>query len=281
MKNRAFLAIIIAAILYGTSGVFIKYMSIPASSIAWFRTLIPGGIVAIWILATGKRLFTGNIKAMLLASSLNAIRMYLFFVAYIYTSIGNAVIMYYTWPIFATIFGVTILKESIGKRQVGLLILAFTGIVISYLNQHFSFENQDFIGMSAALLAALLYSLSVIIFKSEAHNYRSEELIFYQNFVGMLVFAPFIFINNPVPNLLDLELVGSYSVLIGIFAYYLFFYGLKHMKASTASMLTYMEIVSALIFSYIFFGDILSWNMFLGGGFIILSTAMLKNYKRS
>jgi len=213
---------------------------------------------------------------MLGGSMINAVRMYLFLVAFIYTSIGNAVIVFYTWPIFGTLLGATLLKEHITRRQIALLGLAFTGIITAYSNQDFSFENQDFIGMTAAISSAFLYALTVIIFKTETPNYTRNEIIFYQNIVGALVFIPFFIFNEPTPTVKDMTLGISYGLMVGIMAYSFFFFGLKYLEASKASMLTYVEVVSAVLLSYLVLGDVLSRNMIVGGGCIILSTILLR-----
>jgi len=276
MKEKAYLAILTGATIGGVGGLFIKFMSIPATSIACIRMMVPCLLLGGWLLSTGTRIFRGNYKVMLGGSMINAVRMYLFLVAFIYTSIGNAVIVFYTWPIFGTLLGATLLKEHITRRQIALLGLAFTGIITAYSNQDFSFENQDFIGMTAAISSAFLYALTVIIFKTETPNYTRNEIIFYQNIVGALVFIPFFIFNEPTPTVKDMTLGISYGLMVGIMAYSFFFFGLKYLEASKASMLTYVEVVSAVLLSYLVLGDVLSWNMIVGGGCIILSTILLR-----
>jgi len=41
-------------------------------------------------------------------------------------------------------------------------------------------------------------------------------------------------------------------------------------------MLTYVEVVSAVLLGYLVLGEVLSWNMVVGGGCIILSTILLR-----
>lgn len=193
MKEKAYLAVLTGATIGGVGGLFIKAMSISATSIACIRMMVPCVLLGAWMSYTGVRFFRGNYKVMLGGSMINAVRMYLFLVAFIYTSIGNAIIVFYTWPIFGTLLGATLLKEHITRRQIALLGLAFVGIIIAYSNQDFSFDNQDFIGMSAALGSAFLYALSVIIFKTETQNYTRNEIVFYQNIVGALCSFPSLF----------------------------------------------------------------------------------------
>lgn len=276
MNQKAFLAVIVGALMAGSSGVFIKYLDIPATSLSFIRTVIPTVILGSWMIWRSIPFFRGNYKVMFAASVLNSLRMYLFFTAYIYTSIGNAVIISYTWPIFVTILSVVFLKEVVSRKEVLLLILAFFGIVIVYSNKPLTFEDRDFIGMTAALGMAAVYATTVILFKKESQNYSRWELIFYQNFASSLIFLPFILINEPTPTTFDWAVASSHAIFLGIIGFSFFFYGLRRLNASRASMIAYIEIISALCFSVFWMKEELTPNMIIGGVLIVISTMMLR-----
>ncbi|NND33508.1 MAG: EamA family transporter [Saprospiraceae bacterium] len=276
MAQRAFLSVVIGSIIAGLTGIIIKNISVPASSIAFVRTALPTAILAIWMMNRRITFFRGNYKRMLLASVLNAIRMYLFLTAFIYTSITQAVIMLFTWPIFVNILSSFWLKEKISVKQLITLLMAFSGIVIIYGNQSFNLDNRDFIGMSAGILSALFYSISYIIYKTEIDNFHRNEIIFYQNLVGGFVFLPFFFFINPWPQLNDFPLLITYGILMGIVIFNFFFYGLKYLKASQASMIAYVEIISAVATGIIFMGDELSPQILVGGLCILVSIYLIR-----
>lgn len=281
MAQRAFLSVVIGSIIAGLTGLFIKNISVPASSIAFVRTAVPSLLIAIWMLSRRISFFRGNYRKMLLASALNAIRMYLFLIAFIYTSITQAVIMLFTWPIFVNILSSIWLKEKISGRQIGILALAFTGIIIIYGKQSLNLDNHDFIGMSAGVLSAFFYSISYIIYKTEIDNYHRNELIFYQNLIGAFVFMPFFLFINPWPTDYDLPLMLTYATLMGIVIFNFFFYGLKYLKASQASMIAYVEIISAVAIGVIFMGDEITRQIIIGGLFILGSIYLLRHLPRT
>ena len=279
MNKKAFLSVLTGSIIAGLTGLFIKNISVPASSIAFVRTALPTVVLGLWMFHRGLSFFRGNYPRMLLASTLNAIRMYLFLVAYVYTTITQAVIMLFTWPIFVNIISSIWLKEKISTRQVFILALAFLGIVIIYSEQPFSLDNRDFLGMSAGIVSALFYSISYVIYKSEIQNYHRNEVIFYQNLVGGVLFIPFIFINTPVPNTQDIVLMSGYAFLMGIVIFNFFFYGLKYLNASQASLINYVEILGAVSVGIIFMNDNITANILIGGLFIISSISMVRYIK--
>lgn len=275
MNRRAYFAVLTAAGLAGLSGLFIKHMSIPPTSIAWIRTAVPTLLLGSIFLFQRRKVFRSGTKYMLLASLLNVGRMYCFFYAFVHTTIGNATVILFTWPVFVTIFSAVFLKEKISKRQAGLLVMAMAGIAIIYA-QDLSFSGEDFRGMTGALGAAFFYSITVVIFKSNGQNYGRFEMIFFQNLLGAFLFLPFILINAPVPTSLDWTLTISHALFLGTFAFSLFFYGLKRMKASRTSMIAYFEIVVALITAVFIMDETLSTNMLVGGAFIVGATYLLR-----
>ncbi len=276
MVLNPYLETILAGLIWGSTGLFIKYLNLPPTTITFFRLAIPTIILFIFLIIKKVKLFQGNNKLILLASTLNAGRVFLYTVGFTFASIGNAIIILYTWPIFTTIFSVLFLKEKVPKRTFFLLFIALIGTILIYINKEFSLSDNNFMGMMAMLLSAAIYALTVIIFKKESEKYTKYETIFYQNIIGSIIFIPFIFINKPVPTLPQVGIGIAYGIIIGIVGFILFFSALKKIKASTVSFLSYTEVVSAIILSVIFFQETLTWNMIAGGLLIILATSLIK-----
>lgn len=281
MKLNPYLAVVFAATIGGSSGIFIKLLNLPSTTITFFRVFVPVAILLIYLGWKKVKLFKGNYKIMLVASGLNAARMFLYMVAYRYTSVGSAVVLLFTWPIFATIFGAIFLKEKVSKRTALLVGMAFLGIIIMYLNKEINFGSNDFIGMGAMLLSAIIFSITAVIFKKELKNYSTAETIFYQNLIGAIVFLPFIFINKPLPTIAQTSVASVYAFIVGIVAFLLFFYALKKLKMSHYSLFTYWEIPAALVFSVIFFKEVITLNMIFGGALIIIAGLLLRREKQT
>ena len=277
MKFNPSLEVIIAAIIWGTNGVFIKLLDLPSTTISFFRLGIPTIILLIYFKLKKINFFAVENKLlMIFASFLFGIKTILMILGFQFSPLSTAVIVIYTWPIFATIFSAIILKEKIVKRNIPLLILAFIGIIFIFFNQNISFGNLEFLGLTFMLIVAILHALIIIIFKKQSDKNSKYETIFYQNIVGFLMFSPFIFINTPTPTLLQTGIGITYGTLIGLIGFIFFFSALKKINASTASHLTYVEVISAVIFGMIIFKELLTWNIVVGGLLIITSTYLMK-----
>ena len=278
MQIHPYFKVLLATIFWATSGPFVKYIQLPVTTLSFYRGAIPVSILALVLMWNGeiKKIHNGNIKLMIGASVLNALRMIFYYSAYALTTIGNAIILLFTWPILVAIFGSVFLRERISTRQVALFGVAFSGIIVLTLNKEISFQSTSFLGMMCAFISAAFYAATVVIFKKESANYSWKETIFFQNLVAAFVFLPFIFLDDPTPTADQIGQVVGFFILIGILAFGLFFSALQSIDASKASLLAYCELAFAMAFGIFFFGEVLTWNLIVGGALIVGASAALR-----
>jgi drug/metabolite transporter (DMT)-like permease len=243
---------------------------------------VPALLLGIFLKLYQKRqIFRHNYKLMLAASTLNALRMFLYFLSFAYTTVANGIIILYTWPIFSSIFGKVFLKEKSKIGEWGLIALAFFGAMVMVINQQFSFSNVDLLGMLFMLGSAAVYAITVIIFKKESEEYSPVETTFYQNLVGAFLFLPFIFVHwqslTPVSSLIAMT---HYGLIVGIGSFLLIFSALKRLKVLHFSLVGYWEIVAGVLFSVWLLGEKVTWNIAVGGLMIVLAGASLIYYQR-
>ncbi len=268
--------VLLAATIWGSSGIFIKLLGLPVTTIAFFRMTIPALILFAFLKLRKGKVFKKGSKLMLVASSINALHMFFYFVAFSFTSVSNAIILLYTWPVFATILGLMFLKEKVSVRKFVLLGFAFAGVILVFSGKGLSVSSADFIGMGSMLISASLYSVAIIIFKRESPRYSNMETIFYQNVIGAFAFAPFLFF-NPLPSLAQSLTAIAYALLIGVAGFGLFFAALKRINVSAASGISYFEIVSAMLLATVILGETITLKMAAGGLMVAVSTLLLRN----
>jgi drug/metabolite transporter (DMT)-like permease len=266
---------LLGATIGATSGVFIKLLQLPSTTMGFFRFAIPTLVILGYFRWNGLRILPGNRRLMLTLSLLNAARMFFFFVAYLYTTMGNAIIILFTWPIFAAIFGMGVLKEKADRRSVWLILLAFAGIVIMYSGESLSFGNRDFLGMLYMLISAIIYGIVTVLFKREAPNYSKIEAVFYQNVAGAIVFLPF-FVLKPLPEPAKLVTATIYALIVGLLGWIIFMSALKRLRIGHYALLSYFEVPAAIIFGVLFFGETVTRNMVAGGALILIASLLLQ-----
>jgi drug/metabolite transporter (DMT)-like permease len=276
MKLSNYTKIILAAVIWSTSGIFIKKLGLPATTLSFFRVAVPTFILLGFFLIKQQSLFRDASWQLWVASLLNAGRLYLVFAAFLLTTISTAIIMLFSWPVFTAIFGRIFLKERLSTRKKVLIVLPFMGVILMYLSVDISLTNTVFLGLSAALLSAVLNALSMVIFKNELRNHSQFKTVFYQNLIGTFVFLPFLFMNSPFPSVQQVSGAAVWAFLVGLVGYGLFFAGLKRIKVSIASSLAYLEVPLAILWGVLIFKDALTVKIIVGGLLIVVSTMLLK-----
>ncbi|OVE74533.1 hypothetical protein BVX95_02055 [archaeon D22] len=264
---------VIFAIIMGSSGAFFKYLNLSPFVFTFFRVAIPTIILLSFFMYKKERLFNNNFKVMNTLSLLHTLKIFLYFLGMSMTTIGNAVVLFYTWPIFTSILSHFHLKERFSKEEVMYIALAFLGVVVVHFSK-MSFDGYTPLSLVFLISSALVFAYTVVRFKGESGKNSSYKLLFYQNFSGAIVFLPIFFLNVPTPSQIA---VGSiYGLLAGFVGYFLFFSALKKIKASTVSNISNLEIISAVLFGVLLFGEDLTLNFLIGAGLIIFSAIQIR-----
>ncbi|MBU2235974.1 DMT family transporter [Patescibacteria group bacterium] len=282
MKSNPYFGMIIALTIGAFNGVLLKWLELEPEVITFFRLAVPAFVLFFFIkFYKKKKILRGNFKLMLVASAFNASRMFLYFLAFSYTSVANGIIMLYTWPIFSSIFGVIFIKEKAKLKEWLLISLAFFGVIVMMSNQELSFSNNDLVGMLIMIASAALFAVTVVIFKKKLDEYSPTETIFYQSILGAVIFFPFIFFSNEGLTLgKSLLAIGHYGFMVGILGFVLLFRALKKLKVIQYSLIGYWEVIAGVLFGIVLLGDDITLNMVFGGLMIISAGWGLAIYKQ-
>lgn len=285
MKNKGLLYIIIASVLWGTSGIFVHFLSpygVSSLQMTFIRGFIAFLCMSTYIIFNKTNLIKTNFKELLLFMG-SGISFFMTATCYFYsmqlTSISTAVVLMYTAPIFVMLYSVTFLGEKLTciKLFSVVVIIAGCGLVSGIMGG----IEFDFLGIAIGFLSGIAYASYNIITKIEMKNginpLKANFYCFlFSIIIGVLVAEPVgiigcIAINPPV--------VISLAVGVGIFACilpYLFYtMALQRIPAGTASSLAILEPMAATLFSVIIFGEKLSLYSFVGIVLILGSVFLL------
>lgn len=279
MKGK--IKIIVAMLIYGSIGVFVKNINLPPTEIAFLRAVIG----SLFLVSAGSfikkeysiKFLKENIVLLGLSGSLLGINWVLLFKAFEYISVSNAILVYYLAPVFVIILSPIILKERLNIVKLFCVILAMIGLFL-IINVDFStLQNPgDYIkGIIYSLLAAVFYS-SVILMNKKIKDLSGFETTVVQLLFSVIILLPIIFYNGSI-NIVKLNHSSVIFILIlgvlhtGI-AYLLYFSSMKELEAQTIAIFCYIDPISALFFASIFLGESMSVNEIIGGILILGST---------
>jgi drug/metabolite transporter (DMT)-like permease len=103
---------------------------IPSTEVTFFRLFIGAVVAIIMVSINGNKLITPNFKSLLVRGFMGGIAVILFFLAIQIGTLTNTVVLQNTYPIFAALISMYILKEKLTFKLIMFLAITFLGIII-------------------------------------------------------------------------------------------------------------------------------------------------------
>lgn len=269
-----YLQVILAMLIWGSVSTFVRIADQAAPVIVFVRVFTAFIALSLYLFLRGK---TVSLKGHRFLSILSGIALSLiwlfFFKAVQSTTIGNAALTYYMAPVFSIIWASLFLGEKLEKRSILALGIACAGISLILSGYEFSLSSGDFLGILYCLTAALFYSMVVMIAK-KLTEIEPTHLVTVQMAVSSLIFLPLIAASHPVFTLTSVLSMVILGLVHTALALALYFGGLRWVKVQHASILAYIEPVSAPIYAFLLFAE-RPTPLILTGSLLILIASFL------
>lgn len=264
--RKGIIAIIIAALLWSTGGLFIKLISLDAYQLSFYRSIFSA---LTFVVLFRKKVFVFN-TAILFNGLFYAGILILFVVATKLTTAANAIFLQYTAPIYVLIFEPLILKTKLKTINVFSVIISFLGMTLFFVGE---ISPSHFSGNLVALLSGICFAAFLIGIRKSSEEYRVPS-IFWGN-----IFIPILCLSSVYPEFnIDLKnfMMVAYLGIFQIgFAYAIFTYSIKRIEGIEAALIAMIEPVMNPIWVYFGYGEKPSPFAILGG-LIILSTITIR-----
>lgn len=186
-------------------------------------------------------------------------------------------------PIFAIILAAILLKEKIKKH---FIIWAALAIVSSYFLTFglslpgVSMDDNTIKAALFALLAAFSFGSSTVFSKKILLNHNFVTATFFRyGFTSLLLLILVLITRQTDQFVLTTEVNWIYFVIIGITtgsgAIFIYYYGLRRVKAIIATISELLFPISAVLFDYIFNNNVLSPVQIFGAVIMVLAIIKL------
>ncbi len=241
--------------IFGTIGLFVRFIPMPSSIIACCRGLIGTVFLLVLCLLTGIKLSKSairkNLVLLLVCGAAIGFNWILLFEAYRYTTVATATVCYYLAPVFAILTAPLVKKGKLTPVRTICALVALLGMIP--LSGVLGGEIQGARGILCGVAAAALYA-AVVLMNQFLEDISAYEMTVVQLSAASLVLVPYVLFTEDLvaafsvgaPALLMLLFVGI--VHTGI-AYWLYFGGLAKVNVQTASILSYLDPVVAIFLS--------------------------------
>lgn len=275
--------IIIAMLIWGTIGLFVRGIELGSIEIAFFRAVIGSGFLLIISLLKKDKVDKDLLKANILILSISGLLLGLnwitLFQAMKYTTISNAVLSYYFAPVFIVLLSSIVLKEKMNLKSIICLLGAVAGLfLILKSGNEESVQAYDHIkGVSYGLAGAVVYAI-IVLFNKYIKGLSGFQATMIQLSIATLVLIPMVLsqgtINFGAINIKTWILILVLGVVHTGIAYLLYFTSIKDVKSQTIAILSYLDPIFAIFISFLFLGESMGVSQILGG-ILILSTAYI------
>lgn len=194
------------------------------------------------------------------------------FSAFIHLPLSEATAIGFSKTMFITILAILFLKEKVGIRRWGAVVIGFIGVVIMITPEDGWHTFSGFnIWSLAALASAACAGLVMVIIRRLSQVDQAITILSYQAiFVGLLMIVPTIllWVTPTLEEWLWLGLLGLVSVIAqaaNIRAY-------KAGEATAVSSIDYTRLVYASILGFLIFSEIPDLNTMIGAAVIIAAS---------
>ena len=263
-RRKAILYLALAAVLWSSSGLFVKILDWQPISILAGRSLFASFVFLIYL----KRLPSRFSWWQLLAAGMFILTQFLFITSTKLTTAANAIFLQYTMPIYVVLLAFWFLREKPTRTDWLSMLVIFIGLALFFADK---LNTNGLYGNLLAILSGVTGAIMMISFRAQKDGNPAES-----NLIAFLVTAIFGF-----PFILkETWTITNWSILafLGIvqigFAFIFFTKGIKHIPALEANLIGTLEPVLNPIWVFLFYGESMG-KFALIGGLVVLSGVIL------
>ncbi len=282
---KAKIKIITAMFIWGSMGVFARYIDLPSGEIALARGVI-GALFLLMISVLMKKPFpkkglANNKWLLLISGAALGINWIFLFEAYKHTTIAIATLSYYLAPIIIAIVSPLIFKEKLTWKKVMCSITALLGLaLISGVLEASRQGVGNGLGILFGVAAAMCYA-SLTLVNKFVKNISSMDATMTQFAISAVVLLPYTIIRENLPGITVTWESLALLLILGIvhtgLAFWLFFSAIRDLRAQTIAVLSYLDPVTAVLMSALVLKESIGLVQVIGAC-IILSSALISEY---
>jgi len=279
---RALLMLLASMVIYGSIGIFRRFIPLPSAILACWRGASGGLVLLVVSALRGKRKTekTGLKKALWLCASgaVMGFNWILLFEAYNYTTVAVATLCYYMAPTIVVLVSPLFFRERITLRKGLCAAVSVAGMVlVSGVAGNGMPGPGQARGILCGLAAAVLYATVVVI------NKKVEGVDAYRKTIIQLLAAaaslvPYILLTGEKVNTALTPENWIMLGIVGVFhtgvAYALYFGCMERLQAQTVAIFSYLDPITALILSTLVLGERMEF-ICLAGAVLIIGSAIV------
>lgn len=278
-KNKSLMQIHLSVLLFGLSGLFGKFITLPPIIIVSGRVCFSSAFLFIVIKSFKKGIKLKEKRHylyLIIMGIILVIHWTTFFKAIQMSTVAIGLLTFSTFPVFVTFLEPYFFKEKLKVSDVVVAVITFLGVTL--VIPKFELGNNITQGVIWGVISGFTYALLSMFNRKYVNEYSSLVVAFYEQIVAAVVLIPVWFISHPVVQTKDILLIILLAIVFTGISHTLFIEGLKNIKTQTAGIISCLEPLYAIVFAALLLNEIPGIREILGG-VIILGTVFYSTIK--
>lgn len=271
------LKLIVSMLIFGTIGIFVRYIGLPSSVIAVCRGYVGMLFLAVVLLVQRKKpdlkAIRDNLVLLVVSGGLIGMNWIALFEAYNYTTVTTATLCYYLAPVFVTLASPFVLGEKLTTKKLLCVAVALFGMV--FVSGVLEGGISGLRGILYGVTAAVLYA-SVILLNKRMRPIPAFDKTLIQLGMAATVALPYVLGTVDMGQLAPAPLALVLLLMVGVIhtgvAYTMYFSSMSEIPAQTVALFSYIDPVSAIFLSAIFLKEPLTLFGCIGAVLVLGST---------
>jgi drug/metabolite transporter (DMT)-like permease len=263
-RRKAIVLLVITAILWSTSGVFIKALTWQPVSILAAR----GIFTSILFLLYMRRLPQKITRWTLLASGGSLATQFLFVTSTKLTTAANSIFLQYTAPIYVVLLAYWLLREKPSRTDWIAMGTIFSGLLLFFGDQ---LSPDGFYGNILAVLSGVTSAIMMVSFRAQKNSSPEDSVLIASLVIAVFGFPSVLKENWAITSWLTVAYLGIFQ--IGL-AFILFTRGIRHIPALEANLIATLEPVLNPVWVFLFLGERMGKFAFLGGLVVLVGVVV-------
>ena len=266
----------LSMVIFGTIGVFRRYIPLPSSLVAMTRGLT-GMLFLLLVMVLRKcgmnrTAVRRKLGLLCLSGAAIGVNWILLFEAYNYTSVATATLCYYLAPMFVILASPLVVGERLTAKKLICVLTALLGMVFVSGVLESGGGSSDLKGVLLGLGAAVLYA-SVVLMNKQLGDVPAYDRTIVQLGSSAAVLLPYVLLTENLGTLSFTPGTIGLLLVVGVvhtgIAYALYFGSLMQLKAQTAAILSYIDPVVAVLLSALVLREHMSLLSCLGAVLVL------------
>ena len=272
---------ILAMLIFGTNGYLVAHLSLQGSQIVLVRTLVGGLLLTAIVLLRGgfdREAVRVEWRDLLFGGVALGLNWVALFTAYRLLNVSLATLIYYAGPMLVLLFSPLLFRESLTPQKIAAVVIVAAGLFC--ITGSITSAGMSLTGLLAAVLSALFYA-SLIIFNKRIVKTGGMQTAALELDVAFVVVLIYVLLTAGIPHPLKADI--PYLLVLGLvntgIAYMLYFTGLQKLPGQSVALISYVDPVSALVFSALLLHETMTPLQVLGA-VLIIGGALLGELRR-